>query len=326
MRNAPIAVLFALFLLPALSCTREDGRASPTSAPPSAKQQPSSARADAKPPANPNMSAEEAAAALPGFPLEGVPAHQRGTLVSMAEDEFVFDGSPYTLAGCLKGDYGCEASAKRGLQLLLTLLNAGASRSDALTAYNRHYSSFDRSKRHEIDISQAACKGPANAPLTIVEFSDFQCPHCAAAWPVLSQVVTSRTDARLCFMHFPLAGNPHSSSAAQATVLAQRHGKFWELHDRIFQNQQRLSTAMIRDLAQQVGLDPEELTQGVQSGELAAVVDKQKAEGERIGIMGTPAIFVNGRKLELPLTPGFLQFSLDDELHWMNNGGGWAAR
>jgi len=318
MRKVSVA---ALFLLPALAlaCKSGDGtNPQGTAAAASAKAAPAEKPRE--------MSVEEAEAALPGIPMAQIPAHVRESLVVVAQEEFVFDGSPYTLAGCLKGDYSCKQNALRGLNLIAQMLNAGASRSEALTTYNRYYRSFEKAQRQTIDLEGAACKGPEDAPVTVVEFSDFECPHCAAARPVLQQLVNQKPEVRLCFMHFPLSTHSNAMSAAQATVFAHGHGKFWELHDKIFENQQRLSPTLIRSLAEDVGLDAKELVKAVDGGELTKVVEKQRAEGVRLGIQGTPSIYVNGRRLQLPLMPDLLRFTVEEELHWMYNGGQWASR
>ncbi|AKU90003.1 DsbA family protein [Vulgatibacter incomptus] len=320
MRRASFSLLIAIAVL-ASACTREDGRAATSKVPTPEKPAPEKPAQTVKA----AMSPEEAAAALPGFPMEALPSFVRDNLISAAQDEFVFDGSPYTLAGCLREDLPCKANATRGLQLLRTILNAGASRSEALTAYNRYYRSFEKAQRQTIDLAGAACRGPADAPVTVVEFSDFECPHCAAARPVLERLQAERSDLRLCFMHFPLPGHSNASSAAQATVFAQRHGKFWELHDLVFENQQRLSVEVIKELVAKVGLDPQALVRAVKADELSPIVDRQKAEGIRLGLQGTPSIFINGRKHELPLMPELLRFTIDDELRWSSNGGKWAV-
>ncbi len=307
----PIHLLILALPLLAWSCSKESGTAkaeAPVRAPKAEVQTP--------------LSLEEASRLLPGFPMEEVPAHLRRAFVSMAEDEFVFDGSPFTLAGCLRDDRPCKEEAKRGLSLLLRLLQAGARENEALAAYNRYYGSFD--KRSEIDLEGAACMGPEDAAVTLVEFSDFECPYCDAARPILKAAMAGRDDVRLCFMQFPLPGHPHSMSAAQATVFAHKHGKFWELHDLIFDNQRRLSDATIRSLVEQAGLDMKALMAEIQSGELAAVVEKQKNEGLRLGVQGTPTIFVNGRRFELPLRAEFMQLTVEDELRWSKNGARWS--
>lgn len=304
--------IFVLALcLPALACSKESGtaRAAPPAAdPPKEVQAP--------------LSEEEAARLLPGFPMKDVPPPMRRSLVSMAEDEFVFDGTPSTLAGCLRDDRPCKEEAIRGISLLLRLTQAGARESEALAAYNRYYGSFG--ERQEIEVEEAACIGPSDAAVTLVEFSDFSCPYCNAARPILKEAMAGRSDVRLCFLQFPLPGNPHSMSAAQATVFAGRHGKFWQLHDLIFDNQRQLSDATIRSLVERTGLDMQALAGAIQSGELAKEVEKQKNLGLRLGVQGTPTIFVNGRKYELPLRPDFLRLTIDDELRWKNNGAKWS--
>lgn len=308
-KQAPFCIL-ALLLL-ALGCSKESGAAKAASPLPA----PQAREAQAP------LSAEEAARLLPGFPVEEVPAPLRRPLISMAEDELVFDGSPFTLAGCLRDNRPCKEEAIRGISLLARLLQAGASENEALATYGRYYGSFE--KRNEIDLEGAACMGPENAAVTLVEFSDFECPYCDAARPILKSVMAGR-DVRLCFMQFPLPGHPHAMSAAQATVFAQKHGKFWELHDLIFDNQRQLSDATIRSLVEQAGLDTKALLSEIQSGELASVVEKQKNEGMRLGVQGTPTIFVNGRKYEFPLRSDFLQLAVEDELRWTKNGAKWS--
>jgi len=305
MRKRTYIALLVLPLL-GLACDRDSNtaRAAPPPTP--------------TPAAERTLSEEETARLLPGFPVHQVPARLRQTLVSMAEDELVHDGSPFTLAGCLRDNRPCKEEALRGLSLLLRLLQAGARESEALATYNRYYNSFGN--RSEIDLSGAACTGPENAAVTLVEFSDFECPYCEAARPVLKAAMAGRDDIRLCFMHFPLPGHPHAMSAAQAAVFAHRHGKFWELHDLLFDNQRRLSDAAIRSMVEQVGLDTKALIEGVKTGELAQIVDRHRNEGLRLGVQGTPAIFINGRRLELPLTAEFLQLTLDDEIRWRANG------
>lgn len=319
---------FSIALLASLvasACMREDGRADTGANPPAAQQQQQQQPAAPKPPAPPQMGDEEAQATLPGFPVEDLPPYLRQTLVDAAQDEFVYDGAPYTLAGCVREGKPCKRHAMRGLTVIANQLAGGASGTEALTAYTRYYASFEAKNRKAIDLTDAPCKGPENAKVTLVEFADYECPHCAAALPVLHQVLEQNPDVRLCFKHFPLPSHDNAFAAAQAAVYAQRNGKFWQLHDKIFANQQRLSPQVIRELVAEVGLDPQGLVQAVQKGDLAETVEKQRSEGRALGIMGTPTVFVNGRQFQLPLSPELLRFTIEDELEWQNNGGKWAA-
>lgn len=317
MRIQSFLIAFAVFLS-ITACTRENSRAE-------SKSQAPAPAPGAEAAAPREMSLAEAQAELPGFRVDRLSPRLRAELVAAARDEFVYDGSPYSLAGCLKEDKPCKAHALRGLDLIASALAGGASRSEALASYTRYYGSFDARNRQTIDLSGAACMGNADAPVTVVEFSDFECPYCALARPMLEQAVKQAADkARLCFMHFPLPGHSNAMSAAQATVYAQRHGKFWQLHDLVFENQKRLSPQTIRELVQQVGLDPAGLVEGVKSGELTTVVEKQRDEGRRLGIQGTPTIFINGRQYNLPLSPELLRFTIEDEIEWQAQGGKWA--
>lgn len=309
--SSSIAILVAL----CISACSENGRAEP--------QQPAPAARQADPDGR-QMSVEEAKQELPGFPVESLPPYLRETLVEVARDEFVYDGAPFTLAGCLKEDKPCKRHATRGLTLVANQLAGGASPSEALAAYNRYYGSFDPKSRKSIDLTDAPCLGPADAKVTLVEFADYECPYCAAAAPILHQAVQENPQVRLCFQHFPLPTHDNAFSAAQAAVYAHRHGKFWELHELIFRNQQRLSSQVIKDLVQQVGLDPQGLVKAVADDELAPVVEKQRAQGRALGITGTPTIFVNGRQFTLPLSPELLRFTIEDELEWQTHGGKWA--
>ena len=267
---------------------------------------------------------EEAQQTLPGFPVENLQPWLRQTLVQAATDEFVYDGSPYTLAGCLKEDKPCKRHAMRGLTLIANHLAGGASAAEALTGYTRYYGSFDQKNRKSIDLTGAPCLGPADAKVTLVEYADYECPHCASAAPILHQAAEQNPSVRLCFQHFPLPSHDNAFSASQAAVYAQRHGKFWELHSLIFANQQRLSPQVIKELVAQVGLDPQGLVKAVQADELAPVVEKQRDQGRQLGVMGTPTVFVNGRQYALPLSPELLRFTIEDELEWQTHGGKWA--
>jgi predicted DsbA family dithiol-disulfide isomerase len=304
-----------------LACTREDGRSAPPSSGGSGGVKKTAAPASA----SATTGGADLQTRVPGFPLEEVPPFVREDLVAAAQDEFVYDGSPSTLAGCLKDNLPCKDHAIRGMTLIASELAGGATRAEALAAYNRYFGSFPAEKRAQIDISGAPCKGPANAPITIVEFADFQCAHCAAARPLLDELLKSRSDVRVCFKNFPLPAHPFAFSAAQAGVFANRKGKFWQVHDQLFENQQKLSDDEIKKIVAAAGLDPKELVQAITSDQLAPAVEKDKAEGEKLGVEGTPTLFVNGRSLGFGLTPDLLLFTLADELEWKTSGGKWSS-
>lgn len=138
-------------------------------------------------------------------------------------------------------------------------------------------------------------RGPENAPVTIVEFSDFQCPFCSRAIESVEKVMeTYPGKVRLVFRQFPLDFHPQAQKAAEASLCAADQGKFWELHDLMFQNQQALQVDQLKEYAKTVGLDAEKFNKCLESGEKAAQVAADMEAGKKAGVRGTPAFFING--------------------------------
>jgi protein-disulfide isomerase len=141
-------------------------------------------------------------------------------------------------------------------------------------------------------------KGPANAPVTIVEFSDFECPYCSTARKTVEQVVAAYPGKiRLVFRDFPLPFHSNAQKAAEAGLCADEQGKFWEIHDKMFDQQDKLTVADLKANAKALGLDSAKFDQCLDSGKLAAKVKESVEAAQAAGISGTPAFFVNGRLL-----------------------------
>jgi protein-disulfide isomerase len=140
--------------------------------------------------------------------------------------------------------------------------------------------------------------GPADAPVTIIEFSDFQCPFCSRTVGTIRQIRAKYKDkVRFEFRDFPLPIHPDAPKAAEAARCGAEQEKFWEMHDKLFVNQQRLRPADLSRYAQELRLDIGAFTECLESGKYKAVVQRDKAEGERVGVTGTPTFFINGRFL-----------------------------
>ncbi len=140
--------------------------------------------------------------------------------------------------------------------------------------------------------------GPADAKVTIVEWSDFQCPFCSRAKGTVDQVREQYgNDVRVVFRHQPLPFHPQAQIAAEASMAAHEQGKFWEYHDKLFANAKALMRTDLERYAQELGLDMAKFKAALDTGKYKAVVQADAAEGARVGANGTPTFFINGRKL-----------------------------
>jgi Na+:H+ antiporter, NhaA family len=147
-----------------------------------------------------------------------------------------------------------------------------------------------------VDVARDHVRGPAGAPVTLVEYGDFQCPYCGDAYPVVQELQERFGDGvRFVFRHMPLADlHPRAPAAAQAAEAAAAQGRFWEMHDRLFEHQHELSDQDLRGHAAAIGLDVERVDRELNEGVHAARVDEDYASGVRSGTPSTPRFFING--------------------------------
>jgi len=138
--------------------------------------------------------------------------------------------------------------------------------------------------------------GPADAPVTIVEFSDYECPFCKRAHPTVNEIVKRYPErVRFVYRHFPLDSiHPNARGAAEASLCAEEQGKFWQYHDLVFQASEKLGAETLRGVAEKAGLDLARYDACVQERRYRARVDADVAEGREARVSGTPAFFVNG--------------------------------
>jgi predicted DsbA family dithiol-disulfide isomerase len=138
-------------------------------------------------------------------------------------------------------------------------------------------------------------RGPEDAPVTIVEFSDFNCPYCQRVTTTLETLRLRYPErVRLVYRHFPLDMHPRARPLAEASVCADEQGAFWEFHDRVFETAAPLADDAIRDLAASLELDLDAFEACLDSGRAASVVEQDLRDGAAVGVTGTPAFFVNG--------------------------------
>lgn len=145
---------------------------------------------------------------------------------------------------------------------------------------------------------EAPSVGPANAKVTIVEWSDFQCPYCAKAAATIRQVLEAYpNDVRLVLRHQPLSFHEHAQLAAEASMAAHEQGRFWEFHDRLFSNPAALTRRELEEHAAALGLDAGRFARALDERKFRAYVEQDAREGLAIGAKGAPVFFINGREL-----------------------------
>ena len=260
---------------------------------------------------------------VPGLDFTTLSLSAQRELNSVLEDEFCYCGCPHSLGVCLKSHAACP-HARKMVVLAAAQASTGVSSVEISNTLSKYYLSF-REKRQQFKIDSRMCKGPENAKVTLLEFSDFECPYCASARPLLEDFAQQNASkVRLCFVPFPLPAHSHSTPAAAAALFARDRGKFWEMHDLLFQNQADLSNAHLQELASRVGLPASGLAAALQSGKYNPELEAGKASGSAAGVDATPAVYVNGRKLGLMLTPEVLRLTVDDETEWTENRNAWA--
>ncbi|MFT3707230.1 MAG: thioredoxin domain-containing protein [Archangium sp.] len=151
-------------------------------------------------------------------------------------------------------------------------------------------------QRKTVDTS-GPTRGGKGAKVVIVEFADFQCPYCARAHETVLTVLKAYGDkVRIVFRHYPLQNHPKAPKAAEATACADEQGKFWELHDSLFESQELDEDALAMQ-AKRVGVDEKKFSECLNSGRMGALVKKDLAAGQAAGVSGTPAFFINGLQL-----------------------------
>ncbi len=320
-RWSSVALLLAAVVSVGATCNKGASEApKPTPAEPSAQAgQPQPVEPATGGSAAPKPSA--VLSGIPGMDFSSLPDAAKGELATVFTDEFCYCGCPHTLGACLRSHGGCK-HAKRMAVLAAGEVAAGAPATEVINALSRYYQSFGQG-RSDLKIDERQCQGPKDAKVTIVEFSDFECPHCVAALPLVEGFVKQSGKVRLCWRPFPLLF-PHSQLTAQAALFARDGGKFWQVHDGLFEKSFGMTPEAIHEVLTQAGLSVADFKKAVASGKYTQELNTSKETGKGAGVDSTPSLFFNGRKLNLPLSSELLAHTTDDELEWISNKGAWA--
>jgi protein-disulfide isomerase len=250
--------------------------------------------------------------AAPGVDLSKLSDTQQSTYFTVINTEPSACDKPHSLATSLRDDPECRNSMLVA-QYIADRLASGATPSDIKLDID---AVVDALTPREIPVEGRPTYGNVNAPVTVVVFADFQCPHCKAEAPGLRKAVQNyRGEAKLVFKHFPLEMHDRAQAAAIAAEAAHEQGKFWEMHDLIFDHQEQLEDEDLERYAKQIrGLDFDKWKAAFESESAELAVLKDRAVGEALDIQGTPAVYINGRQLTPLLWGGSLEAWIDDAL------------
>ncbi len=176
---------------------------------------------------------------------------------------------------------------------------AYASDSETLVLTNsttQAFKSIRISRVFDISVDGSPYMGPANAPVTIAVFDDYECAYCARMEATFSQLLIQYPKKlKLVIKQYPLRNHPRAREAAIAAIAAHQQGKFWEVHNQIFANQNNLSPIKLDEIAESFGLDMVRFKQDLLSQEVLSLIVRDVREGQRIGVTGTPTLFLNGK-------------------------------
>lgn len=253
------------------------------------------------------------ATTLPGVELEKLTPAQRKIALSVLRDYGCACGCSMQLAQCRVEDPDCSQS-RTLTALVVEAAAAGQSAAQIRKTIDASPLVKSASLRDrllldpvEIPIANAPSTGPANAKITLVEFSDFQCPFCVRGVAHIKAVLKAfPSDVRLVYKQFPLDSHSQAALASRASLAAHAQGKFWPLHDRMYANSRAITRASIVTWANDLGLDMASFTAALDSPAVQKSVDRDIEDGERAGVSGTPTIFLNGKKYQGSLEPEVL--------------------
>ncbi len=251
--------------------------------------------------------------------LSGLSAAQKSTVEKILKARDCPCGCSMKVAVCRTADPSCSYSA--GLaDVVVSAIKKGKTETQARAeADASKWAQIQPPKTLEdpvaIPVTGAPETGPANASLTLVEFSDFQCPYCAAAIPQIRAILKAYPkDIKLVFKQFPLQTHPQADLAAAAATAAQKQGKFWEMHDALYDSQDDLSRKHIMALAEKAGLDMKRFETDIDSTEVREAVVRDVQDGDKAGVEGTPTIFINGQRYNGAINLQILKPLLDGAL------------
>jgi protein-disulfide isomerase len=199
---------------------------------------------------------------------------------------------PVSIAQCVQEKRACSRCLPAA-KFVLKGVRDGQSREQLEKSYHNR---FDADRIKNVAIDGSPTKGPESAPITIIEFADFECPFCAIMAPQLDKAFDDRKgQIRFVFKFFPLASHPHGEACARAGIAAYNQGKFWEMHHQMFANREHLEQSDLDAYAKESGIELNKFHADLQSPATTERIERDKKLADSLQVKGTPTIYINGR-------------------------------
>lgn len=235
----------------------------------------------------------------------GLTDAQKRIAVKIMQAEPCNCGCKLTIATCRDKDSSCRRSLIFA-RSIVDSLREGKPEAEVVKLLRAKTATFVEAKLpddsgavYNLHAGDSPVRGPRDARVTIVEFSDFQCPYCAGLQETLDRILKAfPRDVKLVYKQYPLNIHQYARQAAAASLAAHAQGKFWPLHDKMFQNFTAINEENIKRWAKESGLNMAEFEKAMQSGRYEPLIQKDIADGAAAKVLGTPTIFVNGRRLQ----------------------------
>ncbi|MEO6418943.1 MAG: thioredoxin domain-containing protein [Polyangiaceae bacterium] len=204
--------------------------------------------------------------------------------------------TPVPIAQCVNEKRSC-AKCLPAAKYVLKGVRDGMSREQIEKSFHNR---FDADKIKSVPIEGSPTRGPDSAPITIIEFADFECPFCAMISPILDKTWTDKkTQIRFVYKFLPLSGHPHGDIAARAGFAAWQQGKFWEMNHTMFANREHLEQSDLESYAKELGLDLAKFKGDMQSQAATDRIAQDRKLADSLQVAGTPTIYINGRDYDV---------------------------
>jgi protein-disulfide isomerase len=246
-----------------------------------------------------------------GIDLSKLDEFQKKVFYRVVNKESSICGQAHSLLQSAKKDPSCRRSMN-AVRYVVRLVEQGYTDSEVGEALAKRYRS---SVPKAIDVAEAPVKGNVSAKVSLVEFADYECPHCKRLQSVLKQVMDEfRGEVKLYFKHYPLPQHTNARLAAEAAVAAQKQGKFWQFEEKLWANQENLTPSELEKFAKEVGLDVAKFRQDLEAPATKARVQKDRVDGGTLGLSSTPTLYINGREYTDPRDADSLREWIKEDL------------